>query len=276
MLPYRPITSHYPAAMGIPLRSGRLIAESDYPLKVALVSQRAAERIWPAQNPIGKRFRRGNPDQPPFEVVGVLGDVRGDSLLKEPEGMVYVALWERAPAAVSVALRTTSDPRAAAGALRRAVSSLDTELPLSAVQTMKQVEADSVAQRRFQTLLVLAFAGAALLLSGLGTYSVLAYSVARRTNEIGIRLALGATRGQVLALVLRQGLVPVALGLAAGFAGALAAGRFLASLLFGVKATDATTFAAVGSLTLAAAFVACWFPARRAAHIGPLEALRDE
>jgi predicted permease len=276
MVPYRPITSHYPAAMGIPLRSGRLIEESDYPRKVALVSQRAAERIWPGQHPIGKRFRRGNPDQPPFEVVGVLGDVRGDSLLKEPEPMVYVALWERAPAVVSVAVRTASDPRAAAGALSLAVSSLDRELPLSAIQTMKQIEADSVAQRRFQTLLVLAFAGAALLLAVLGTYSVLAYAVARRTGEIGIRLALGATRGQVLALVMRQGLVPVVLGLAAGFAGALAAGRLLASLLFGVKATDATTFAAVGALTLAAALVACWLPARRAAHIGPLEALRDE
>jgi putative ABC transport system permease protein len=276
IVPYRPISSHYFAAMGIPLRAGRFMEERDYPLKVAIVSERAAQRFWPGETPVGKRFRRGNPKQPPFEVIGVVGDIRVESLHKNPEPIVYVSMWERAPATASIAIRTQSDPLAAAGTLRRSVWSIDPQLPVSEIQTMAQIESNTLAQRRFQLWLVAAFAAAALLLSALGIYGVLAWSVTRRTNEIGIRMALGAQHGAILNMVLRQGLWPIALGLVAGLAGAFAFGQVLSGLLYGVSPRDGTTYAAVLGVTLATAAVACWIPARRAVRITPIEALRYE
>jgi putative ABC transport system permease protein len=276
ILRYRTVSPNYLRAMGIPLSAGRSIQETDYPRRVAVVSKGAAEKIWRGENPIGKRFRRSVPTEPAFEVLGVAGDVRSTGLDKEPEPIVYVSLWERAPETGSIAIRTNSDPRQAIGFLRESVKSLDPDVPIAQLQTMTQIESDSVAQRRFQTLLVLSFAASALLLAALGTYSILAYSVSCRTNEIGIRMALGAKPVDVLTMVLRQGLWPVAVGLGAGIVGALAIGRFLAALLFSVSAKDPATFVVVAGITLAAALVACWIPARRAARLAPLEALRYE
>ena len=276
IIPYRPITSRYFEAMGIRLVAGRTIEDRDHPRKVAVVSERAAERIWPGQNAAGKLFRRADPKQPPFEVVGVVGDVRGASLLKEPDPIVYVPLWERAPAAGSIAVRTISDPRAGIGALRQTLMEVDAQLALSDVQTMTQIESSSVAQRRFQMQLITAFSAAALLLAALGTYSVLAYSVARRTNEIGIRMALGAARRDVIGMVIVQGLTPVAVGLGAGLGAALALGRLLSGFLFEVTPTDSSTFATVAAVTIVAAFPACWIPASRAARVSPMDALRYE
>jgi putative ABC transport system permease protein len=262
--------------MGIPLRAGRPISEADHPRKVAILSERAAARIWPGQDPIGKRFRRGNPGQPPFEVIGVAGDIRGVSLQEEPGPMVYVAYWERIPRRAAIAIRTTADPRFSAGLLKEAVHSLDAQLPVSAIQTMQQVEDGSLAGRRFQMLLIAAFAGSALLLAALGMYGVLAYSVARRTNELGVRMALGARQGAVMAMVLRQAITPVLLGLAAGIVCALALGRIIAGLLFSVSPSDPKTIAGVAVITIAAALAAAWVPARRATRIDPLIALRYE
>lgn len=276
ILRYRTVSPNYLRAMGIPLYSGRSIQETDYPRRVAVVSQGAAEKIWRGENPIGKRFRRAAPAEPAFEVLGVTGNVRSTGIDKEPEPIVYVSLWERAPETGSIAIRTSSDSRQAIGILRESVKSLDPDVPIAEIQTMTQIESNSVAQRRLQTLLVLSFAASALVLAALGTYSVLRYSVSRRTNEIGIRMALGAKPADVAMMVLRQGLWPVAIGLGAGIVGALAIGRFLSALLFSVSPRDPATFAIVACVTLAAALVACWIPARRAAKLAPLRALRYE
>ncbi|MBI5084943.1 MAG: ABC transporter permease [Acidobacteria bacterium] len=276
ILSYRPASDGDAAAMGIPLRAGRMMATSDFPRRTVVMSEQAAARIWPGENPIGKRFWRSNPKEQPFEVVGIVGDVRGEDLSKQGEPLIYVPLWVRAPSTVVFAVKTAVGPESAAAAMRRVIWSMDAQLPVSRVRTMESIERDSTAQRRFQTLLVTVFATIALLLAALGTYSVLAYSVTQRTQEIGIRMALGAQRRDVLAMVMRQGLWPVAVGLAAGLITALAAGSVLSSLLYGVSAQDTATYATVAALTLATATLACWIPAWRAGRVPPLEALRYE
>lgn len=273
---YRPVSPDYFRAMGIPLERGRGIEEKDYPNKPAVVSLKAAGLIWPGQDPIGKRFRRADPKQPPFEVVGVVGDIRGAGLDKEPTALIYTALWERAPATVNIAVRTSGDPGAGVGALRDAVRSMDPDVPLSSVRTMLQIESGSLAQRSFETLVAGVFAASALLLALIGTYSVLAYSVGARTNEIGIRMALGAERGRLMVMVLADGLRPVAAGVAAGAGLAFLLGRFLSSLLFGISPRDPAVYSVVICATLVAGALACLLPARRAAGVSPLEALRHE
>jgi putative ABC transport system permease protein len=190
--------------------------------------------------------------------------------------MVYVPYWDRVPWSASIAARTSGDPVAAAGAIREAVWSADSQLPVSDIETMKQIESRSLSQRRFQIALLALFAGSALMLAALGTYGVLAFSVARRTNEIGIRMALGAQPGNIMSMVMRRGLVPVAAGLAAGVAGALALGRVISGLLFAVSPYDWRTILGVIVLMVICALAACWIPARRATRVDPLVALRYE
>lgn len=211
-------------------------------------------------------------------MAGVVGDVRSEDLHEEPEPLVYVALWERAPESASVVIRAlpSAPSLAAVSWLRDAVRELDPRLPVSRVQTMTDVRSESLSERRFQTVLVSVFAASALLLAALGTYSCLAYMVARRRGEIGLRMALGANPRDILAMVLRQGLAPVAAGLAFGLCAALLVARALSSLLYAVSPTDVGTFGAVSAITLAVASLACWHPARRAARIAPLRALRGD
>ena len=273
---FRPVTPDYFRTMGIRLIAGRAIAESDQPRKLVIVSKHTAETVWPGQDPIGKQFRRGDPKDPPYEIVGVVADVRATSLQDAPGLMVYVPYWDRAPWSAAIAVRTAGDPVAAAGAIREAVWSVDSQLPVSDIETMEQIESRSISQRRFQITLLAVFAASALLLAALGTYGVLAFSVARRTNEIGIRMALGAQAGNILSMVMRRGLVPVAVGLVAGVAGALALGRVLSGLLFAVSPYDWRTIFGVIALTLICALAACWIPARRATRVDPLDALRYE
>jgi predicted permease len=274
IVPYRSISPDYFRAMGIPIERGRSIEDRDAPQKTAVISKTAAEKIWPGQDPIGKRFRRGNPKEAPIEVVGIAGDVRGASIEKEPGPMIYVSFLQRTPVTGAIAVRTAGDPVTAVGALREAVHAVDAQMPLSQVRTMVQIERGALAQRTFQTLLAAAFAASALLLALIGLYSVLAYSVAARTNEIGVRMALGAAQGNVVRMVLMEGLRPVLVGLMLGSAGALLAGRMIASLLYSVSAGDPFVFGAVGGVMLVAAAVACVVPARRAAGVSPMEALR--
>jgi len=273
---YRPVSSDYLRAMGIRLIAGRTAAESDRPRHVVVVSERTAQLLWPGQNPIGKTFKRGNPDEPPHQVIGVAAGIRDKTLEQEPGLIVYVPLWERVPSTASIVVRTAADPRSAAGALGQAVRSLDPGLPVSEVQTMEQIERGSLSQREFQMLLIVLFAGSALLLSAVGVYSVLAAAVARRTAEIGVRIALGAQSSAIMSMVFARGLWPVAIGVAAGIAGALIIGRFVSSLLFAVSPYDVKTITAVIALTLVAAICACWLPARRAIRIDPIDALRYE
>ena len=272
----RRVNPDYFRTMGIPLRAGRFFTEADRDRKLAMVSALTAERLWPRQNPVGKRFGEGDDKAPLLEVVGVVGDVHGVSLSKAPSLTVYEPYWQRMWDRTSLAVKTAIDPASAAPAIRAAIRQSDPELPIPAMQTMETMVAASVAPRRFQMDLVLLFAGAAMLLAGLGIYGVVSYSVAQRTNEMGIRMALGAQPGSIQRLVLRQGMVPVALGLAAGAAVSIALGRLLGSLLFGVTASDPVTVAGVVALLAAVGAAASYVPALRATHVDPSTALRCE
>jgi putative ABC transport system permease protein len=243
---------------------------------VAVVSARAAERFWPAQNPLGKRFHLGSPENPLIEIVGVAGDVRNASLLKEPGLTVYIPHWQRDRTDMILTIRTAMDPAAIARGVRAELRALDPELPAPRLRTMQEILSADVAERRFQLTLVLVFAITALALASLGIFGVVSYTTAQRRGELGIRLALGATSSDLRSMVVRQGLAPVAAGLALGIAGALALGRALAGLLYGVKPSDPLTLAAVALVLFAVAAVACYLPALRVSRADPLTALRYE
>jgi predicted permease len=275
---YRFVSEGYLEAMGIPVLQGRGLRADDFGVDVAVMSESTAKRVWPDGAFIGRRFHRGNPEEM-FEVVGVVPDVHSEDLAKQPVPIVYTPVKTTRgfvfPLA-SIALRTPSDPEAAAGLLRDAVHALDPELALANVRTMTQIERASLAQRRFQLALVVVFGGATLVIAALGIYSLLAYTVASRRQEIALRIALGARSPRVRSLVLREGFRPVLAGLGLGIAGSLLLGRLLSNLLFEVTPTDPVTFATVAAVTLAAAFFAAWGPARRAARMPLLTALRYE
>jgi predicted permease len=272
----RTVNSDYFRTMGMSLQAGRFISDADRERQVAVISMSIAKRAWPAEDPIGKRFHFGPPTAPDREVIGVINDVRGVSLEGGPSFSVYVPYWQGFFIDTSFAVKTTEDPVTIAPAIRAAIRSIDAELPLSALRTMEDVVEGSVAQRRFQTNLVLAFGLAAMLLASLGVYGVMSYAVTERTTEIGIRLALGAERGAVLLMVLRQALRPVAAGVAAAVPLALGAASWLRSLLFGVSPQDPTTITVACLALIIAAMLAAYLPARRAAHLDPLTALRYE
>jgi len=272
----RQVNPDYFATMGIPLRSGRPFAEADRAYRVALVSALAAERLWPGQDPVGKRMQMGGDDSPLMQVVGVVGDVRGISLDKPPTMTVYVPYWQRFQAQALLAVRTPRDPAAIASELRTALRRVDPELPVPAFRTMQEIVAVSVADRRFQMDLVLLFGLVAVLLASLGIYGVISYSVAQRTGELGIRMALGALPSGIRWLVLRQCLGPVAGGLACGLIASGIAGRLLNSLLFGVSAVDPLTMGAVVVTLSGVAAVAGYVPARRATRVDPVTALRED
>ena len=196
--------------MGIPLRSGRPFAEADRAYRVALVSALAAERLWPGQDPVGKRMQMGGDDTPLMQVVGVVGDVRGISLDKAPTMTVYVPYWQRFQTQALLAVRTPLDAGGDRDRPAPALRRVDPELPVPAFRTMEEIVSVSVAERRFQTNLVLLFGLVAALLASLGIYGVVSYSVAQRTGELGIRMALGALPSGIRWLVLRQCLGPVA------------------------------------------------------------------
>ena len=273
----RQVNADYFRTIGIPLRRGRIFDEADHSRKVALVSELTAERLWPGQNAIGKRFRIGSDTRPLIEIVGIAGDVRSVSLSKSPSLTVYVPYWEsfmfQGP---SLAVKTAIDPRSISSSIRTAIRQMDPELPVPPFRTMEDIVTESVAQQRFQMGLVLLFGIAATLLASLGIYGVVSYSVAQRTNEMGIRIALGARPGDIARMVFRQGLLPVAVGLAAGVAASIALGRVLGSLLFGVNAADPITILGVVFLLSSMAAAATYFPAHRATHVDPVTALRYE
>jgi predicted lysophospholipase L1 biosynthesis ABC-type transport system permease subunit len=214
-------------------------------------------------------------DDKPKILVGVVGEVRAE-LHNDPPPMAYYPYWQRVPGNVDLVVRTSGDPLAAAGAVRAALRGEDAELPIPPVRTMEEVVDLSTAQRRFQLILIAAFAASALLVASLGIYGVVSYSVARRRNEIGIRVALGAQRSRLLALIIRQGMTPVVLGLAAGVAFALLLGRAIRGLLFEVQPSDPMTIAGVTVVLLVVGVLACLIPARRAAATDAIAALRIE
>ncbi len=272
----RTVSPDFFRTIGISLRAGRAFTDGDHSRAVGLVSAITAAKLWPGQNPLGRELVMGDDDKHPIQVLGVVGDVRGASLDKEPVMTVYIPYWQRGNDNVTLVVKTPVSESAAAREIRSAILQVDAELPVEHFQTMTERLEESVAQRRFQMDLVMLFAMCALLLASLGIYGVVAYSVAQRTNEIGIRMTLGAERVSIGRMVLRQGLRPVAIGLGIGVVGSLALGRALASLLFNVRVADPLTIASVTAVLLLVATGAVMAPALRATRVNPIEALRYE
>jgi putative ABC transport system permease protein len=278
---YCPASEGYFRALGIPLLRGRLFDDADTldAPHVAVVSQALARERWPGQDPIGRTIEFGNMDGDlrPLMIVGVVGDVHEDSLEKPSGPIVYVDYRQRPQATerFTAVLRVATDPSAVISAARGIVHALDPNEP-PRFGTLTEISALSLKSRRFNLMLLGAFAGTALLLAVAGLYGVMAYSVARRTAELGTRIALGATPGNVVRLVLRQGLLTALIGVAIGIGGAIVLTRTLRSFLFGLSPTDPVTFAAVALLLILVALVACYIPARRAAKVEPMAALRYE
>jgi putative ABC transport system permease protein len=275
---FRFVSPGYWTAMGIPLKQGRLIEAKDRGRAVGVISERAAQMLWPGQDPVGKLVGGcGDSDAPKaLQVVGVVADVRAAGLEKDPPVTVYQGHWDASFGSRSFVVRTAADPAAMMTAVRGVLRAVDPEAPLSQAATMEQIVEESVAARRFEMELAVVFAVAALALATLGVYGVISFAVARRTPEIGIRMALGARGVQVAAMVLRQGMAPVAIGLAVGIVFALLAGRFVASQLYSVTPNDPITIATVALVLVVVAVAACWVPARRAMRVDPMRALRFE
>jgi putative ABC transport system permease protein len=271
----------YFRTLGIRLIKGRdFNARDDLNARpVAIINETLARRFFPNEDPIGKRLRpdiaAGPGDVPMREIIGVVGDVRYRSLTADVPPEVYLP-YPQIPiaAGMRVALRTDADPRSLISAARTEVHALDKELPLFEVKTLNEYVGGAVAHPRFNALLLLLFAGVALLLTAAGLYGVISYSVTRRTREIGIRMALGAQTHDMLRLVVKQGMTMTLIGEVIGLGGALALTRLLKTLLFGVSAADPLTFSIIVLLLTIVTFVACWLPARRATKVDPMVALR--
>jgi putative ABC transport system permease protein len=264
----------YFAAMNIAPIHGRVFDESDRGRHVALLSVKAARILWPDDpNPVGRQFM--GEDDRVKTLVGIVGDVRA-SLHDEPPPHAYYPYWQRVPGDVDVVVRTALGPRAVAGAIRAALQSEDRNLPIAPVRDMQALVDGVVEQRRFQSTLVIVFAVSALLVASLGIYGVVSYSVARRRNEMGIRMALGARRSQLLRSIVTEGMLPVMIGVVSGVVTASLVSRAIRSLLFEVDAADPRTIGMVTLLLLVVGAVACVMPARRATGPNTIAALRFE
>ena len=277
----RDISPNYFETMGIPLRSGRLFNEHDDAKapRVVIINQTLADRLFPGQDPIGKRVDFAYTKDPNFqEIVGVVGDENLGQLDHALTPVIYEPYAQSPDSYLSVTIRTEGDPGAVAGSVRAAVQALDSALPINALVSMDRIIADSpaVSVRRYPAYVIGAFAALAVVLAMLGIYGLLAYVVAQRTRELGIRLALGAQRRNLLGLVVGSGLRLALLGAAIGTVCAFAAGRMLATLLFQVRPTDLAISLSVATLLVAVALLASYLPARRAASIEPMQALRAE
>jgi predicted permease len=271
------------STLGIRLLRGRPITEADRgdAPPVAVVSEAMARRFWPDGDPVGKRIRVGAPDSDPVTVVGVVANARfrdltGNLLAPTAEPDVYFPLAQRPAAELHVAVRTATDPAALTAALRREVTALDAGVPVYDPRPLAESLRLQTATGRFGSFVLTAFSTVALVLAAVGIYGMLAFVVGLSGREIAIRIALGATGGSVTALVVRQGMLLVAVGLLLGLAGAALATDALSSQLYGVTATDPATLAAVSLALLATALVASYLPARRATRVDPQVALKAE
>jgi putative ABC transport system permease protein len=275
----RVVSPGYFSTMGIALVKGRDFSERDNAdaTKVVVVSEKTARHFWPGEDPIGKRLKPGSTtsESPWREVIGVVKDVRQNDFVAEPKMEMYMAypqLSSFAPNALVV--RTNVAPLSLATSVRNAVWAVDKDQPVSDIRTMEGIVSESVARQRFSMLLLGIFASLALILAAVGIYGVMSYSIAQRTREIGIRMALGAQRSDVLKLAVGQGLRLVLIGVAIGLGAAFILTRVMASLLFGVSATDPTTFATISLVLISVALLASYIPALRATRVDPMVALR--
>jgi putative ABC transport system permease protein len=271
----RIVSPEYFRTVGTTLREGRFFSESDRAQRVVVLSERAAKALWPNESALGKLVWPGSNDSLSI-VVGVVADVRTSSLEEEGSLAAYVPHWQRSPIEATLLLRSTGDPAQIAATVRNELRTLAPAVPVSRMRTMSDVMSAAVAQRRFQLFVLALFAGTALLTASVGIYGVVAHSLRRRTSELGVRMALGARPVDVQLQVLREGLSPVAIGLAAGLTLSVALGGAVRALLFDVAPTDPVTLASVACTLSAVAAIACWIPARRATRMDLVRALRPE
>jgi putative ABC transport system permease protein len=277
----RMISPRYFETMSIPILAGRQFNDQDTDAtpNVVIVSETMARRLWPGENPIGKRIAvtRVRSDADWIQVIGIAKDVRQFELIREPKPQMYLSYRQIGFfAADDLVVKTDVEPASMATAVRKVVWNIDKDQPVSSIRTMEEILGDSIARQRFSMLLLGVFAGVALLLAAVGIYGVMSYSVAQRTHEIGIRMALGAQTGAVLKLAVGYGLKLVVAGVLIGLVAAFALTRLMSTLLFGVTPTDPVTFALISLLLVAVAAVASYIPARRATKVDPLIALRYE
>jgi putative ABC transport system permease protein len=274
------ISSDLFATLRVPLLRGRLFSSQDGPegARVAIVNETMAHRLWPGQDAVGKRFKLGPPasDGPWFTVVGIVADMRRQNLEQDPVAQLFEPLAQNPSRLATLLVRTSIDPLSLAGPMREAVGRIDGRVPLYGVATLETRLAGFQADRRFQTTLLIAFSLVALVLGAIGVYGVMQYSIVARTREIGVRLAVGAQRGDIFTMIAGEGLRLSLAGLIIGLVGALWLGHVGSSLLFGVTANDPATYMVVSILLTAVAAAACYVPARRAARVDPLVALRYE
>ncbi|HEX8140371.1 MAG TPA: ABC transporter permease [Pyrinomonadaceae bacterium] len=277
---FREVSTGYFRTMGVPLIAGRNFTERDKvgTPEVVLINQTMAHRLFPGENPVGQRLNFASMQVKGLEIVGVVGDEKVTGLDSATTPVMYVAFLQDPGRTLNLVVRTTSDPLSVAGAVRSEIGSLDPDLAVFEVRTMEQLidNAPSTFLRRYPAFLIGVFAGVALLLAMVGIYGVISYSVAQRTHEIGVRMALGAQRSDIFKMILGQGLLLTFAGVGCGLVAALILTRFLASLLFGVSTTDPLTYLAVSLPLILSAMLACYMPARKATKVDPMVALRYE
>jgi putative ABC transport system permease protein len=277
---YATVSPDYFRVMRIPLLRGRFFSEQDSPSdpNVAIISETLARRYFPNQDPIGRQMKFGFPPNRNVsrEIIGVVGDLRDVALSRKPGPMMYVPFAQAPLYGGEVVVRSSLSASSIAAGIRQTVQSIDTNLPVTDFESFPEAVGASVAQERFRTLLMSSFSGIALILAAVGIFGVISYSASQRTHEIGIRMALGAQRRNVLRLILGQGAKLALLGLGTGVVAALLLSRLMGSLLYGVSATDPLTFGTVAIVLLGVAVTACYIPARRAMRVDPMVALRHE
>jgi predicted permease len=272
------VSPDYFAALGTPLVSGRLIAESDQDGSqlVALVDRATAARYWPGQTALGKRVKTG-PQQstaPWATVIGVVGNIRHDAIETSGVPHIYYSIYQLSARTLNLVVRSALDPAPLGESMRRQVQAVDPNLPVFGISTFSRVVESALTPHRFSAQLMGAFAVLALVLAAVGIYGVLAYFVGQRVREIGVRMALGASAGEVVRLVLLRGMYPIMAGTAVGLVGSFACSRLLAQLLYGVSMSDPLVYLAVPAFLLLTALLSSYIPARRATRIDPLTALR--
>ncbi len=275
---WQSVMPNYFRTLGIPFIAGRDFTEQGAGIASGetVINETMARRYFPNEDPIGKRISLGGQGPPWLTIVGVVKDIRQRGLEAEAGPDWYFPYSRRPSLYACLLLRTSGDRMRLASAVRSQISAIDKDQPVLAIKTLNEVIATTTAPRRFNTLLLAIFAAVALALAAVGIYSVISYSVTQRTQEVGIRIALGARQGDVIRLILKQGLALTLIGVGAGVLGAIAAARAMSGLLYGVTATDPATFAAISLLLAIVATLACYLPARRAARVEPMAALRCE
>jgi putative ABC transport system permease protein len=276
---YRIVSPHYFTTLNVPLKRGRVFTERDDTDKapmVAIVDEAFVARHFPNEDPIGRGIDIGNGTDGFFEIVGVVGDVRSYSLDETAPPTMYIPFRKEPFSTMWVVAQTDGDPALLTASVRQTVRAIDAALPAYSIMPLADVVSDSVAQRRFSMLVLGLFAAVALFLAAVGIYGVVAYSVTQRTQEIGLRMAVGAERGDVLTLIVGGGMKLALCGVAIGLAGALGTSRLIDTMLFGVTAVDPMSYAATAALLLAIATLACYVPARRALRVDPIIAMRQE